>query len=63
MVPDMRNVIDVIEATSEMIERTKTLLKTTDDRLRLSRHQLEQSRLLIDRFLQFETTVKRRSKA
>lgn len=60
MVPDMRDPADIISAAAEMVERTKRLLEITDDRLRLSRLQLEQSRKLMQRFTDFETSIKRR---
>ena len=57
----MRDPVEVITTTADMIERIKKLLEITDDRLRLSRLQLERSRRLIERFVDFENKVKRRS--
>lgn len=64
MISDMmnRDPIQIIEAAAEMIERTKKLLAVTDDRLRLSRLQLERSRQLMERFVDFERQAQRRQR-
>ena len=65
MVPDMqrRDPIEVFESAAEVVERTKTLLRSTDDRLRISRLQLERSRRLLERFADLESDLKKRTHA
>lgn len=61
MVPDMRDPTDVIESASDMVARTKVLLRSTNDRLRISHLQLERSRRLLERFADLETDLKKRT--
>jgi len=66
MVPDMdrprRTPTEVIESAVEMVERTKALLRSADDRLRISRLQIERSRQLLERFADLETGLKKRAR-
>ncbi len=56
----MRDPLEIVESTAEMVERIKTLLRSVDDRLRVSRLQLERSRKLLERFDVLESDLKRR---
>lgn len=59
-----RYATDTVEITgstaADVVERTKILLRSTDDRLRVARVQLERSRKLLERFADLETDLKRR---
>ncbi len=57
-----RDPLEVIESAADVVERTKILLRSTDDRLRVSRLQLERSRQLLERFADLETDLRRRTR-
>lgn len=61
-VPDMRDPAEVIESAADVVERTKLLLQSTDERLRVSRLQLERSRQLLERFADLESGLKKRTR-